>query len=105
GALVRHVQQIDSRQLLEQLGNELPLGSIAGGAIRQGSWLLPGEGNEFLEVLRRNRRVDCEYSGRPAEQRDMGKVAQRVVGRPLRQQGRDDVRGDAGYDERVAVGV
>src|SRR5207302_5653606 len=56
GALVRHVQQIDSRQLLEELGNELPLGPIAGGAIRQRSGLLPGEGNEFLEVLRRKDR-------------------------------------------------
>lgn len=82
---VGHVQDFRSRDGFEQLCRHVECAAVAGGAVLQGAGFGFRKGNEFLDVLGCQTRVDDQHLLRAGKHADGVEVLQRVVGHAWKQ--------------------
>ena len=104
-AAIDHVGDLDVLLCRHIFGHHVADRTDARRDVFEAILLLAHEREQFLERLRRRRAVHREHIGRPAQIGDVGEIAHRVETRILVHGGREHVRGHAGDDERVAVGL
>ena len=101
GAAVRHVDDVDARHQLEQLGSHVKAAADAGRAEVDLAGICLCVGDQFGNAFRRDRRVNRENE-RPAGHGDEGDVADEVEAE-VRIQARIDRDGRVDSEQRIAV--
>ena len=100
--LVRYMQHVQLGQHQEQFHRQMRAGADAG----RGKIDLPGprfrEGDELLQVARRQRRVNHQHVGQRNRLRDRRQILQRVIGHFFVHRRIDRQRADT-HQQRVAV--
>src|SRR5262245_6650803 len=84
-------------------GNEVALGANPWRAVAHWLGRVANEGQQLIERVDAERRVNDPYDRRAAKIRDMREVSDRIVLRLPTEGWSDDVRGNAGHNERVAI--
>ena len=101
-ALVRDVIHLDAGHRREQRGEQMLTAAVARRRVVDLAGPLLHVGDEFLERLHRQRRIDDQHAGLAADERDRREVLDRIVGE-LRVERRADRVGLRREQQRVAV--